>query len=146
MGRSICALLLFVCLNAGAQELGNRPNVLLRRLTLAASCAASFWDFQTTAAGAAKGMREGNGLFAGANGKPRLGLMFGVKAALCGATFVAEEKNLFGYRNPRFANSLWTGLNTMLAAQFARTAIGNLRALHRYESQQAIGIPAYLKP
>jgi hypothetical protein len=144
--RTLCALLLAVCLNTGAQELGDHRGPLVRRLSLAASCATSLWDFQTTAAGAARGMREGNGLLSGANGKPRLGLMFGVKAALCGASFVVEEKNLLGEVNPRVADSVWTAMNTMLATHFARTAVNNIRALHQYQRQQAAGIPAYLKP
>ncbi len=62
-----------------------------KEISLVASYAASFWDYQTTAEGAHLGMKEGNGMVADANGRPRLGLMLGVKAGMCGLSAAAQE-------------------------------------------------------
>ena len=86
-------LLLVVCLAHPALCEGRH---WVRRLTLAASCAASFWDVQTTRAAVARGGREANGFFADANGNPRWGRMIGVKAGLCGAMALVEE---LGFRS-----------------------------------------------
>lgn len=98
----------------------------VRRLTLAASCAASFWDVQTTRAAVARGAREANGFFADANGRPRWGRMVGVKAGLCGAMAVVEE---LGFRGRR-ADLSFSAVNTGLAGYYTAVALHN-RAVAR---------------
>ncbi len=105
-----------------AQE-GRHP--LLRRLTLAVSCAASIWDVQTTAAAIARGGRESNGLFTDAQGRPRWGRMIGLKVGMCGVLAVAQETKLMG-QDSRFKDNLWIGSNIGLSTRFTVSAIRNL--------------------
>ena len=95
-----------------------------RRLTLAASCAASLWDVQTTAAAISRGGRESNGLFSDPQGRPRWGRMIGLKAGLCGALVVAQESKLAGRRS-QFKDNFWTGANAGLTTRFTVSAIRN---------------------
>jgi hypothetical protein len=116
----------------------------LRRVTLATSCAASFWDFYTTARGASYGAIETNGLLADQNGKPRLGLMFAVKAGFCGLAVLTQETHIFGKYRSRFADPLWTATNLSLTARFSAVALRNTRIIDQLRQQQQT--PAYLAP
>jgi hypothetical protein len=91
------------------------------------------------------GAREGNRLLADGNGRPRLGLMFGVKAGLCGITALAQEKHLFGRDRARLTEPLWTGMNASLTLRFSLLAIHN-RGVVEQMRQRAASTPAYLTP
>ena len=123
--RTVVVLLvsLYLCLPAGAQAQQGRQS-WARRLTLAASCAASFWDVQTTAAAISRGGRESNGLFTDAVGRPRWGRMIGLKVGMCGMFAVAQESKLAG-RSSRLKDNLWTGANTGITTRFIVSAIRN---------------------
>lgn len=133
MKCTLSAAALAVCLAHPAVCEG-RPWV--RRLTLAASCAASFWDVQTTRAAVARGAREANGLFAGPGGRPRWGRMIGFKAGLCVGTAVAQE-TLF-----RNGGVPWTALNTGVAGYFSAVALHNRGVAAALERRTRA--PAYL--
>ncbi len=125
MRRYTCVLFLFVCLPAFGQ------GKWLRRATLAAACAASFWDYSTTRTAVANGAVESNRFLAGANGQPRWRLMLGLKTGLCAGMAVLQEKPMFGRR----MDLTWTGLNTGLAAYYSTAALHNRK----------LAAPAYLK-
>jgi hypothetical protein len=141
-------ILAVVCLAAlcpdGAHA--EEPGRAMRRITLAASCAASFWDYGTTAVAARYGATERNALMADSNGHPRLGLLLGVKAGICAATAVLQEAHVFGRKRDRFTNTLWTSINGSLAARFAGTAVHNLTVLHSLQQQANPAVPAHLAP
>lgn len=111
-----------ICLPSVGQAQGG--HALMRRLSLAASCAASFWDVQTTAAAVARGGRESNGLFADPQGRVRWGRMIGFKAGMCGMLAVAQESKLVRLKSP-LKDYFWVGTNTGLAARFTISAIRN---------------------
>ena len=117
------AVLLLFGSPATSQETRRGRHPWLRRATLAAACAASFWDLQTTHAGAALGARESNPLFADPQGRPRWGRIVGFKAGACAASFVAEERFSRGGPSDRF----WVGINAATAATFSAIAVRNLR-------------------
>ena len=101
----------------------------VRRITLAAACAASAWDIQTTAAAVGRGGREGNGWFADPVGRPRWGRMIGFKAGLCGGLIVSQELRALGRSTP-WKDHLWTGLNTGMAARFTFASLKNRSIRH----------------
>lgn len=117
----------------------------MRRLTQGAACAASFWDYRTTAVAARYGGTEQNSLMADSNGRPRLGLMLGVKVGICAATAVLQETHVLGRKRDRFANSLWTSINISLAARFTGVAVHNLTVIDSLQ-QVKPAVPAYLAP
>ena len=123
--RTIVVLLAisYLYLPAAAQAQQGRPS-WARRLTLAASCAASLWDLQTTAAAVSRGGRESNGLFTDPQGRARWGRMISIKAGMCGALAVAQESRRTG-RSSRLKDNLWIGVNTGLTTRFMVSAIRN---------------------
>src|ERR1041385_9092771 len=74
-----------------------RPKLWLRRVTLAASCAASAWDVQTTASAIGRGGRESSNMFTDPLGRVRWGRMIGFKVALCGGMAAAQEVKPFAH-------------------------------------------------
>ena len=126
-----------VCANVNGQPAGRRAS-FFRRATLAASCAATFWDYQTTAEGAGYGAKEGNRTFADANGRPRLKLLLTVKAGVCGLSALAQETHWFGRKRDRLMDPVWTGINTGLAERFAAAAVHNLDVIRSIQQQQAV--------
>src|ERR1700692_1649429 len=64
----------------------------LRRVTLAAACAASAADGATTYEGKLAGFRENNLLLRAADGTPAMGRVIGLKVALCGLSIWREER------------------------------------------------------
>jgi hypothetical protein len=135
------ALSVFSCLPAVSQErLVGGKTKWVRRLTLISACAASFWDVQTTSAGVARGLSEGNSLFAGSQGKPRWGRMIGIKAALCGGSAVAQETPFIQHKLP---DPAWIALNSALTGVFVKTALHN-RAVTSQAIQNQAAAPAYL--
>ena len=109
-------LALVVCLAHPALAEGGH---WLRRATLAASCAASLWDIQTTRTAVARGAREANRLFADSAGNPRWGRIIGLKAGLCLGVAAAQETVL------KKSGAPWTALNTGLAGYFSVVALRN---------------------
>lgn len=107
----------------------------LRRATLAASCAASLWDIETTRTAVARGAREANGFFADSAGNPRWGRIIGVKAGLCLGMAAAQEVIL------RQSSVPWTPLNTGLAGYFTVIALRNRGVANSVDRPRA---PAYL--
>jgi hypothetical protein len=117
-------LALFLVLQStalAAEHKGHHP--WLRRLTLAAACAASFWDVQTTRDGIAAGGQEDNPLFSGPQGRPRWGRIVGFKAGTCAASWIAEEH----FANRGSSDRFWIGVNTVSAGSLAGVALHNLR-------------------
>ena len=98
----VCVCLFLICSSAFAQE-GSRGQTWLRRATLVAFCAASYLDYRTTTEGARLGPLEGNGWMADSNGRPKLGLMLGVKAGMRGMMALTQETSLMGRRGFRVA-------------------------------------------
>jgi hypothetical protein len=108
----------------------------LRRITLAASCAASIWDLQTTRTAVARGARESNRLVADAAGNPRWGRMIGLKAGLCVGTAVAQETVW------KTSGVPWTPLNAGLAGYFSGIALRNRGVANSLKRRARA--PAYL--
>ena len=119
----VWALAAFLTLGSVSFAEGQRRHPWIRRVTLAAACAASFWDVQTTSVGIRNGAREANPLFADAQGRPRWGRIVGFKAGVCAASFVAEEH--FARQGP--SDRFWIGVNTISAGSFGAIAVRNLK-------------------
>ena len=130
-----------VCSNAYAQPGGGSR--LLRRVSLASACAASFWDYATTREGAALGAVERNPLMAGQDSRPRLRLMLGLKIGMCGFSVLAQEGWAMRAFRSRTIDNLAAGVNFAMAANFARVAIRNRSVIAQ---QKRASIPAYLAP
>jgi hypothetical protein len=130
-----------VCSNAYAQPGGGSK--LLRRVSLASACAASFWDYATTREGAALGAVERNSLMAGRDSRPRLGLMLGLKLGVCGFSALAQEGRAMRALRGGAMEKVMTGVNFAVAANFARVAIRNRSVISQ---QRQASIPAYLAP
>ena len=124
-----------LCLSAGAQAESKRGR-WLRRLTLGASCATSFWDVQTTRTAVGYGAQEGNALFANGRGEPRWGRMIGVKVGLCAGMFVGQEVM---DRNRRSAGTdyAWSGVNAALTIRNSVASLHNLRVASQVRRQPA---------
>jgi hypothetical protein len=133
--------MLVVCSNAFAQPGGGSK--LLRRVSLASACAASFWDYATTREGAALGATERNSLMAGHDSRPRLGLMLGLKIGVCGLSALAQESRAMRAFRSGPMEKLTTGINFGIAANFARVAIRNRGVISQ---QRRASIPDYLAP
>ena len=124
MRASVAALAVLLAFGSPARSQENRGrHPWLRRVTLAAACAASFWDVQTTHAGVAQGAREANPLFADPQGHPRWGRLIGFKAGACAASFVAEER----FARSGLSDRFWVGVNSASAAGFSAIAIRNIQ-------------------
>jgi hypothetical protein len=133
--------MIVVCTNAYAQPSGGSR--LLRRVSLASACAASFWDYATTREGAALGAVERNPLMAGHDSRPRLALMLGLKIGMCGfSAFAQESRAMRAFRSGPM-EKLAAGVNFAMAANFARVAIRNRSVISQ---QRRAAIPAYLAP
>jgi|SRR6478672_4897503 len=121
----IAACLLLPSVSFGEQ----RPRVWLRRITLAASCAASAWDVQTTSSAIGRGGRESNNMFTDPLGQVRWGRMIGFKAVLCGGMAAVQEiKPLANGRlwgREAVKDDLWIGINTGITARFVFSSIRN---------------------
>jgi hypothetical protein len=126
MKRLLWAVGVVVCLCGGARA-ETKPATWLRRATVAAACAASFWDMQTTRTGVRYGGREGNAFLADAQGRPRWGRMAGVKAGLCGGMMLAQELGARRTGKSK-ASYAWAGTNAALAARFLSVSLQNRRA------------------
>ena len=133
---AMAVTLVYLCTMPAAQA-QERGRSWMRRLTLVASCAASLWDVQTTAAAIGRGGRETNGFFTDAQGRAQLGRMIGFKVGLCGGMAVAQESKLAGRRSA-LKDSLWIGANTGLAARFTMSAIHNLGVPAQPETSGAV--------
>ena len=127
MRIAICILVLGWLGLPGVAEAQTSRGKWLRRVTLAASCAASAWDIQTTAAAINRGGRESNGLFADPLGRPRWGRVISFKVGLCGGMIASQELNLWGRPTP-LKDNLWIGINTGLTTRFTVASVRN-RAL-----------------
>jgi hypothetical protein len=112
--------LLVLCLCGSAYpESGGHP--WLRRALVAASCAASVWDAQSTNEAVSRGAREGNGFLADASGRPLWGRIAAVKGGLCAGSVLGE---IFWGRKHE---TLGMAVNGTLTGAFAAAAIHNLR-------------------
>lgn len=116
-----------------AEELRAKPKrVWIRRVTLAAGCAASIaFDSWSTRRVIAAGGVEQNGLLANAQGAPRWGRIAGMKAGFCGTSLLMQETHLFGARvgaweGPK-SDLTWTGVNAATAGIYTVVGFHNLR-------------------
>jgi hypothetical protein len=141
MKLALWIVMVVVCSNAYAQPGG--PSKLLRRVSLASACAASFWDYATTAEGSALGAVERNSLLARRDGRPRLGLMLGLKIGMCGFSALSQESRAMRAFRGGAMEKVMTGVNFAMAANFARAAIRNRGVISQ---QRRASIPAYLAP
>lgn len=128
--RLILGIAALVCLGMPAVSLAEqRPRVWLRRATLAASCAASAWDVQTTASAIARGGRESNNMFTDPLGRVRWGRMIGFKAALCGGMAATQELKPFAgarlWGSQPVKDNIWIGVNTGFTTRFLLASIRN---------------------
>ncbi len=97
----------------------------LRRASLTAACAASFWDFHSTQVAASHGAVERNPLFADANGNLQRGRMLGLKAGACAGALLIQELHLLG--KGQGADRFWIAANGVSAAAFSAMALHNQR-------------------
>jgi len=127
--RLVVTLFVFVFLGVPSVSHAQRPRIWLRRVTLAASCAASAWDVQTTASAIGRGARESNNMFTDPLGRARWGRMIGFKAAVCGGMAAAQEWKPLA--SPRLGGSrpvkddVWIGVNTGFTTRFVFASIRN---------------------
>jgi hypothetical protein len=127
--RFAVAAVVFACLGLPhVSHAQTRSRVWLRRATLAASCAASAWDVQTTAAAIGRGGHESNNMFSDPMGRVRWGRMVGFKAALCGGMAASQELRQFGGKRP-IKDDVWIGVNTGVAARFTIASVKNRSVL-----------------
>ncbi|MCC7496893.1 MAG: hypothetical protein IT160_04895 [Bryobacterales bacterium] len=138
MGRLIPAAVVLVCLGGVARG-ESKKGIWLRRVSLAASCATSFWDFQTTRTAIGYGGRESNRMFADGQGNPRWGRMIGIKIGQCALMGVSQEL-LDRYRGSGAANYAWTAANSAITGRFVAAVMHNRRV-----TQELKQTPAYLK-
>jgi hypothetical protein len=136
MTRLFRALALVVCLCGPATAQASGKGVWLRRATLAAACAASFWDVRTTRTAVSLGALERNRLLAGPDGKPRWGRMIGIKAGLCAGSAAAQELRLFVPSKP-LGDAAWTAANAAIAGSFVRLSLGNRRVAGELRGEAA---------
>jgi hypothetical protein len=125
MKRLLVAAALVVCFSAAAHAESKR-GPWLRRLTLAALCASSLWDLQTTCIAVGYGAQEANSLFVNRNGDPRWGRMLGVKVGLCTGMAVGQEVLDRSHRSAT-AEYAWSGVNTAFAIRYSSAAVHNVR-------------------
>lgn len=125
MKRLLLTVSLLVCLN-GAAQAETKRGTWLRRLTLAASCASSFWDLQTTRSAIGYGAQEANPLFSNGRGDARWGRMVGVKVGMCAGMAVGQEL-LDRNRRSATADYAWSGVNVALAIRNAGASLHNRR-------------------
>ena len=121
--RGVSATLVFLFASSAFAGEQPRGRHWLRRLTLAAACAASFWDAHATTVAVRAGARETNRLFADPQGRPRWGRILGFKAGACAASFVVQER----FDRRRNADPFWTGINAATVGLFSTAAIRNLK-------------------
>lgn len=121
--RGVAAILVFLFASSAFAGEQPRGRHWVRRLTLAAACAASFWDAHSTAVAVRAGARETNPIFADGLGRPRWGRILGFKAGACAASIVIQERFDRRPNSDRF----WTGINTGAAGLFSAAAIRNLK-------------------
>jgi hypothetical protein len=120
---ALAAILTFASVSFAQEYQRSRQHPWLRRVTLAAACATSFWDLHTTSVGVSNGAREANPLFADPLGRPRWGRMIGFKAGTCAASALAEEH----FTRQRPSDRFWIGVNTFTAGSFTAVAIRNVK-------------------
>lgn len=101
--------------------------VWIRRITLAAGCAASLaLDSWSTHRALEAGGVESNPLLQNSQGQTNWGRMFALKAAGCGSMAVLEETGTFhAWRSPN-ADWTWTGINAATIAGYTAVAVHNL--------------------
>jgi hypothetical protein len=123
MRRLLWAAVVWVCLT-GLLQAESKRGLWLRRLTLAAACASSFWDLHTTGTALRSGAVESNPLLVDGVGSVRSGRMLGVKLAVCAGSGISQEVL---QRNPHSGsqNYAWTGVNAAMAAGFSAAALRN---------------------
>jgi hypothetical protein len=119
-----------LAMNIPGAERVERPStparVWVRRITLGAACAASLvFDPITTNRAVSAGAVEGNGLLANSQGRPRWGLMFGIKTATCVASGFLQER--YAFRDASRNDWTFTGINVGLAAAYTGVGLHNLR-------------------
>ncbi|MGH7194281.1 MAG: hypothetical protein ACREJM_12240 [Candidatus Saccharimonadales bacterium] len=102
--------------------------IWIRRVTLAASCAASLvFDTISTQRAVAAGGVESNGLLANSEGRPDWGRMIGMKAGLCGASLFMQESRTFGQWRGSKSDWTWTGINLGTASVYTWAGLHNLK-------------------
>lgn len=141
--RYVWVAALLVCLSESAPA-QKRGHPWIRRITLAASCAASFWDLQTTRAAVSQGAFEGNRFLANADGSPRWGRIIGLKAGLCGGMVLTEV--LVGRKHETAS----IAVNSALAGLYSAAAIHNYQVMHQLADRRRAAapqrMPAWLSP
>lgn len=112
---------------APKEESSSSKRKWIRRVTLAATCAASLaFDSLTTRRAVAAGAMEENGLLSNSQGSPAWGRVLGVKAAACGISTVIEETHTFGVWNSPKSDWTWTAMNVGTASMFTWAGFHNL--------------------
>ena len=114
--------------SGGGRERPPTPKrVWIRRVTLAAGCAASLaFDTITTRRATANGAIETNSLLAGSNGQPAWGRVIGFKVGSCAATALLQETHTFGTWKTPASDKTWTGINLGIAAEYTWAGFHNL--------------------
>src|SRR5579872_1734580 len=112
-----------------AADLVERPRtpkrVWVRRITLAAGCAASLgFDTFTTRRAVAAGALESNGLLSDSQGRPRWGRVIGIKAGVCAGSVFVQERHSTWQSPP--SDWTFTGVNLGVTAGYTWAGFHNL--------------------
>ncbi|HLH40644.1 MAG TPA: hypothetical protein VKX39_15950 [Bryobacteraceae bacterium] len=106
--------------------------IWVRRLTLAAGCAASLaFDTWSTQRAVSAGALEANRLFANPQGQPQWTRMISIKAGVCGASAILQETHLFRTWESPAADWTWTGVNAGAAGLYSWTSWHNFSLASR---------------
>jgi hypothetical protein len=120
-------LLFAMALPAGdlAEASHTTKRVWIRRITLAAGCAASLgFDTITTHRAVSAGAMETNGLLADSQGRPQWGRVIGIKAGACAASAFMQERHT-SWQGPR-SDWTFTGVNLGVTAGYTWAGFHNL--------------------
>ena len=140
-------VLLIMCACAGSAAERPSSHTWIRRATLAASCAASLvFDTYSTRAAVSAGAVEANSLLAGQQGRPRWGLMFGLKAANCAVSAVLQESHLFKKPGSEISDWKWTAINTASAGAYTWIGFHNLALSAQHAVAPDSAVRELMKP
>lgn len=100
-------------------------------MTLAAGCAASIaFDTWSTRRAISAGGVEQNGLLSNSQGDPLWGRTMGIKAGLCGATLLMQEKHFLSVDD-----RTWIGINAATAGVYTWVGFHNLKLASELSKQ-----------
>ena len=120
---------LLLAMSGQAADLVEHPHtpkrVWIRRITLAAGCAASLgFDTISTHRAISAGAIETNGLLSDSQGRPQWGRIIGIKAGMCAGSAFMQERHS-SWQSPR-SDWTFTAVNLGVMAAYTWTGFHNL--------------------